>query len=50
MPRLRDGYYDVPTSPGWGIEVNESVAAAHPYDPKAKLNMFSTDWEEKMCR
>jgi len=50
MPNLRDGYYDVPTSPGWGIELIESVAAAHPYDPKAKLNMFSTDWEEKMCR
>ena len=50
MPALRDGYYDLPTSPGWGIEVNESVAAAHPFDPNAKLNMFSADWEEKMCR
>ena len=50
MPALRDGYYDVPTAPGWGIEVNESVAAAHPYDPKAKLNMFARDWEERMCR
>src|SRR5580704_13547257 len=50
FPALRDGYYDVPTAPGWGIEVNEVVAAAHPYDPDAKLNMFSSDWEERMCR
>ena len=50
MPALRDGYYDVPTAPGWGVEVNEQAAAAHPYDPDAKLNMFSSDWEEKMCR
>ncbi len=50
MPALRDGYYDVPTAPGWGVEVNEQAAAAHPYDRDAKLNMFSSDWEEKMCR
>lgn len=49
MPALRDGYYEVPTAPGWGVEVKESAAAAHPYDPDAKLNMFSDDWEEKMC-
>jgi galactonate dehydratase len=49
-PLLKDGYYDVPTGPGWGIEVNESVFAAHPEDPDAKLNMFSGDWEQRMCR
>ena len=50
FPRLHDGYYDAPTGPGWGIEVDESVMRAHPFDPDAKLNMFSSDWEEKMCR
>ena len=49
-PRVKDGYYDVPTAPGWGIEVNESMIAAHPEDPNAKLNMFSMDWEHHMCR
>lgn len=49
-PRVKDGYYDVPTAPGWGIEVNESGFAAHPEDPNAKLNMFSEDWEQHMCR
>lgn len=49
-PRVRDGYYEVPTGPGWGVEVNESVLAAHPENPDAKLNMFSDDWEQHMCR
>jgi galactonate dehydratase len=49
-PRVVDGYYEVPPKPGWGIEVNEPVLAAHPEDPKAKLNMFAKDWEQRMCR
>ena len=49
-PRVKDGYYDVPTAPGWGIEVNEDVIAAHPEDRDAKLDMFSDDWEHRMCR
>lgn len=49
-PRLKGGYYEVPTGPGWGIEVNESACAAHPENPDAKLNMFSDDWEQHMCR
>jgi galactonate dehydratase len=50
IPQVVDGYLEVPSKPGWGIEVNESVIAAHPEDPDAKLNMFSSDWEERMCR
>lgn len=49
-PRLKSGYYEVPTGPGWGIEVNESVFEDHPQNPDAKLNMFSDDWEHHMCR
>jgi len=49
-PSVKDGYYDVPTGPGWGIELNESVFSAHPEDPDAKLNMFAGDWEQRMCR
>ena len=49
-PRVEDGYYHVPTAPGWGLEIDESVMAAHPEDPNANLNMFSADWEERMCR
>ena len=49
-PRVQNGYYEVPTGPGWGVEVDESVIAAHPGDPDAKLNMFDLGWEQKMCQ
>jgi galactonate dehydratase len=49
-PRVKDGFYEVPSAPGWGLQVNEAAIAAHPEDPDAKLNMFSSDWEERMCR
>ena len=49
-PRVKNGFYEVPTGPGWGIEVDESVIAAHPEDHDAKLNMFSLGWEQKMCQ
>ncbi len=50
IPQVVEGYLEVPSKPGWGIEVNESVIAAHPEDPDAKLNMFSSEWEDRMCR
>ena len=49
-PRVKDGYYEVPTGPGWGVEIDESVIAAHPESPDAKLNMFSLGWERQMCK
>lgn len=49
-PRVQNGFYEVPTGPGWGVEVDESVIAAHPGDPDAKLNMFDLGWEQKMCQ
>jgi len=49
-PRVKNGFYQVPTAPGWGIEIDEAVIAAHPEDPDAKLNMFARDWEQHMCK
>ncbi|HZP00963.1 MAG TPA: mandelate racemase/muconate lactonizing enzyme family protein [Terriglobia bacterium] len=49
-PPVRNGYYDVPTGPGWGVEIDESVIAAHPEDPNAKMNMFDLGWEAIMCK
>ncbi|MBZ5563047.1 MAG: mandelate racemase/muconate lactonizing enzyme family protein [Acidobacteriia bacterium] len=49
-PRVKDGYYTLPSGPGWGVNVDESVIAAHPEDPDAKLNMFSLGWEKRMCQ
>lgn len=49
-PRVTKGYYEIPTGPGWGVEVDEDLIKAHPEDPDAKLDMFSMGWEEIMCR
>lgn len=49
-PTVQDGFYEVPTGPGWGVEVDESAIAAHPEDPGAKLNMFTAGWEHLMCK
>lgn len=49
-PRVKNGFYEIPTGPGWGVEVDESVIASHPEDPAAKLNMFSLGWEQLMCK
>ena len=31
VPRVENGYIDVPESPGFVVELNEDVAAKHPY-------------------
>jgi galactonate dehydratase len=49
-PRVKNGYYEVPSAPGWGAEVDEAALRAHPEDPDAKLNMFSGGWEQLMCK
>ncbi len=33
VPDIKDGYMTVPSGPGWGIELNEEVTRAHPWDP-----------------
>jgi galactonate dehydratase len=40
---IRDGYVYPPTQPGLGIEVDERVAAAHPYKPEPQLGCFDED-------
>ena len=30
-PEIKDGYMTVPTRPGWGADLNEEVARAHPW-------------------
>lgn len=49
-PRVVDGFYELPSGPGWGVEVDESVVRAHPEDPDAKMDMFNLGWEDRMCR
>lgn len=49
-PALQDGHYLVPDLPGWGYEIDEDVARAHPGTTEARMNMFSGEWERMMCR
>ena len=32
-PEIVDGYMTIPARPGWGADLNEEVALAHPWDP-----------------
>jgi galactonate dehydratase len=36
LPVLRDGHWSVPELPGLGIEIDEAVAARHPYQPEVQ--------------
>ena len=36
LPIMRDGYWGVPEAPGLGIEIDEAVAARHPYAPEVQ--------------
>jgi galactonate dehydratase len=41
------GHLSLPDAPGLGIELNRDVALAHPYDPRAYLNIFQDGWEKR---
>jgi galactonate dehydratase len=42
------GHLSLPDAPGLGIELVDAVALAHPYDPKAYLNVHSEGWEKRL--
>lgn len=42
------GELDVPTGPGLGVEVDEAVARAHPYDASAYLDVHRDGWEQRL--
>jgi galactonate dehydratase len=53
-PEVVDGYFPVPTKPGWGVELNEEFIAANPPDyvngviADPGLNMFeNANWAER---
>lgn len=47
-PTFADGSYLFPAAPGWGYDVNEAVALAHPGSRDATMNMFADGWERRM--
>jgi galactonate dehydratase len=44
----KTGHLSLPDAPGLGIDLNVDVARAHPYDPKAYLNIFEEGWEKRL--
>jgi galactonate dehydratase len=44
------GHLSLPTAPGLGLELVDEVAAAHPYDPNAYLNVYADGWERRLGR
>jgi len=47
VPRVKNGYLDVPESPGWGVELNENEATKYPYSPHKFLRLFEEGWETR---
>jgi galactonate dehydratase len=42
------GELSLPDGPGLGLELNVDVARAHPYDPRAFLDVTATGWEQRL--
>lgn len=40
---VTDGYFNIPTAPGLGVEVNEAEAAKYPFKPEAEQRYFHPD-------
>jgi galactonate dehydratase len=43
-----NGHLSLPEGPGLGLDLNVEVARAHPYDPRAYLNIFEEGWEKRV--
>ena len=43
-----DGLLTVPDGPGLGLDLVDEVALAHPYDPRAYLNIYADGWEKRI--
>ncbi len=47
VPRVVDGYLEVPDRPGIGVEIDEAACAAHPYGENNFLRLFEGGWETR---
>jgi galactonate dehydratase len=43
----RDGYVDVPTGPGLGVDLDWDRLVAHPYQREHVLHLFAPGWERR---
>lgn len=47
VPRVVDGYIDVPDTPGIGVELHEAEMAKYPFGPNNYLRLFEDGWERR---
>ena len=40
---MTNGYYELPTKPGLGVDLREDVIAAHPYQYRSVIHSFFAD-------
>jgi galactonate dehydratase len=45
-PEVRDGFFDLPTAPGLGVDLDEKVIAAHP-PMEGFMDFWKTGWEKR---
>lgn len=46
LPKVENGYFDLPTGPGLGVTLDEEVIAAHP-QRNIHFNLFAEDWHRR---
>ena len=46
VPEVVDGYFDLPTGAGLGIELNEELIAEHPFRP-GHMNLWAENWHKR---
>ncbi|MEO2006975.1 MAG: enolase C-terminal domain-like protein, partial [Candidatus Poribacteria bacterium] len=44
-PIIRDGYIDVPDTPGLGIELNDEVVREHMHESETEYFASTADWD-----
>lgn len=47
LPKVVDGYIDIPQGPGLGVTVNEALFERHPYSEHNFMNLFADGWEQR---
>ena len=46
QPKIENGFMEIPSIPGWGTDIDEEVARAHPWDP-SKLGYMNFSGKNK---
>ena len=45
FPAIRDGQFELPSSPGLGADLNLDEVRRHPYHENPDITLFEHDWQ-----